>query len=259
VDSFLTLKFLSQLVTPPGLLAFALVTGAVLVLIGLRRLGRFVATMGIVQIVLLSLAPVADALMVPLENEARRMAAQAPACCYDSIVVLGGAVKRPLPPGRPDVDLSDGADRVWHAARLLKMNVAPRIILASGSPDAPGELSEAVAMRVFLRDLGVPDDRIVLESKSLNTIENIREVRRIVGDQRVALVTSAYHMPRAMHLARIGRLNASAFPTDWQAVSEDRAPWIAWLPSIDSILTSWMALKEHIALNLDVREGGLRP
>ena len=137
--------------------------------------------------------------------------------------------------------------------------MAPRIILSGGAPDSPEHMSEAVAMSVFLLDLGVPADRIVLEGKSLNTIGNIREVRALVGDRRVALVTSAYHMPRALQLARRGRLNASAFPTDWQVVTDDRPPWIVWLPSIDSLMTSWMALKEHIAINLDVREGGLGP
>lgn len=259
MDGFLALKLLSQLVTPPGLLAAGLVLGALLTLFGLRRLGRFVAAVGIAQAILLSLAPVADALMVPLENEARRLAAEAPPCCYEAIVVLGGAVKRPLPPARPDADLSEGADRVWHAARLFKAGVAPRIILSGGAPDAPGYMTEAHAMRAFLLDLGVPNDRIVLEGKSLNTIGNIREVRTLVGDQRVALVTSAFHMPRAMQLARLGRLNASAFPTDWQAVADDRPPWLAWLPSVDSTITSWMALKEHIAINFDVREGDLRP
>jgi uncharacterized SAM-binding protein YcdF (DUF218 family) len=259
VDAFLALKYLAQLATPPGLLAAGLVLGALLSAVGLRRLGRFLAAVGIAQAILMSLSPVSDALMVPLENEARRLAAQAPPCCYDSIVVLGGAVKRAMPPARPTPDLADGADRVWHAARLFKLGVAPRGHLSGGAPDAAAELSEAVAMRAFLVDLGVPTDRIVLETRSLNTIGNVREVRAIVGNQRVALVTSAYHMPRAMHLAKLGRLNASAFPTDWQAVADDRAPWIAWLPSVDSMLTSWMALKEHIALNFDMREGDLKP
>ena len=53
-------------------------------------------------------------------------------------------------------------------------------------------------MRQFLVALGVPEDRIVDGGKSLNTIGNMRETRALVGTARVALVTSAYHMPRAL-------------------------------------------------------------
>lgn len=256
MDGFLSLKLLTQLVTPPGMLVLSLVTGTVLVVLGLRRFGRFIATLGVAQIVIFSLAPVADALLVPLENEARRMAVESPPCCYDYIVVLGGAVRAPRPPARPEADLSDSGDRVWHAARLFKMNVAPRIVL-SGGVDSEDTISEAASMRIFLLDLGVPADRIVLEGKSINTIGNIREVKAIVGDARVALVTSGYHMPRAMRLARAGGLRAAAFPIDWRRTGED-PPWVVWLPSIDSMNDSWLGLKEHIAIALDFREGDLK-
>jgi uncharacterized SAM-binding protein YcdF (DUF218 family) len=258
VDGFLPLKFLTQLVTPPGMLAFGLLIGAVLVAIGLRRFGRFVAAVGIAQAIVFSLAPVADALLVPLENEARRMAAESRGCCYDAIVVLGGAVRPARPPARPDADLSESADRVWHAARLFKMNVAPRVIL-SGGLDEEGVLSEAAAMRMLLVDLGVPTDRIVLENRSINTIGNIREVRAIVGNAPVALITSGYHMPRAMKIAKAAGLNAAAFPTDWRGLPDERAPWVAWLPSVDSMSDSWIALKEHLAIAFDSRDGGHKP
>jgi len=256
VQNFLFLKFITQLVTPPGLLALGLVLGAVCMVVGLRRLGRLISALGVAQAVLFSLAPVSDALMIPLENEARRMAAQAPPCCYDSIVVLGGAVRPPRPPARPDPDLAEASDRVWYAARLFKLNVAPRIILSGGPEEGPW--SEAAAMRVFLIDLGVPSDKIVLESRSINTIGNIREVKAIVGAAQVALVTSGYHMPRAMRLARVAGLKAQAFPTDWRGLPEERQPWIAMLPSIDATMDSWIALKEHIATTLDVREEELK-
>ena len=47
---------------------------------------------------------------------------------------------------------------------------------------------------------------IVDEGTSVNTIDNIRNVRAIVGNGRVALITSAYHMPRALQLAALAKL-----------------------------------------------------
>ena len=96
----------------------------------------------------------------------------------------------------------------------------------------------------------------MLEGRSINTIGNIREIRALVGTARVALVTSAYHMPRAMKLARTGGLNAYAFPTDWR----DR--WMIGRPGRfcrrSTRCDSWTAIKELIAMNLDFRDGSLK-
>jgi uncharacterized SAM-binding protein YcdF (DUF218 family) len=108
-------------------------------------------------------------------------------------------------------------------------------------------------MRLFLVALGVPSEAITSEGKSLNTIENMRFVRAIVKDERVALVTSGYHMPRALKFARAVGLNAAAFPTDFRAIREVRAPWDNWIPSVDGLAASALALHEYAGLYLDGR------
>ena len=146
-----------------------LIVAAVLILFRMPRFGRLVGVLAIAQLIAFSLYPVAAALMQPLEDEARAEAAKAPACCYDAIVVLGGSIGPAVPPLRPDPELYDSSDRVWHAARLFHRGVASRIIVSGGSyavamGDAPAEQTEAMAMRQFLIALGVPEDRIVNEA-----------------------------------------------------------------------------------------------
>ena len=262
MDTFLILKFFQQLAMPPASLAAALVVGAVCVLVGWRKLGRFVAFIGVAQTLLLSLPPVSDTLLVKLENDARHLAARAPGCCYDYIAVLGGAVSPAYPPGRPDPHMGDSADRVWHAARLYKLGVAPKVLLSGGmGPTFAGDRvqSEAHAMRILLLEFGVPSDAIVLDSTSMNTIENIRNIRTIVGGGSVALVTSAYHMTRTMQLVRHAGLNAQAFPTDWRSVPDLRTPGMSWVPSIGALNDSLVAIKEHLALAFDSRGSALKP
>jgi uncharacterized SAM-binding protein YcdF (DUF218 family) len=113
--------------------------------------------------------------------------------------------------------------------------------------------TEAEAMRRFLVDLGVPAEAIVSEGNSLNTLQNIRNVRQMVGEARVALVTSAFHMPRALKIALQGNLNVGAFPTDWRLPAEVRPSWENWIPSIAAMAWSSTSLREHIALMLDRR------
>ncbi len=108
-------------------------------------------------------------------------------------------------------------------------------------------------MRQFLLALGVPDDRIVMEGKSLNTIENMRETRALVGAAPVALVTSAYHMPRALRLARRAGLNAGAFPTDWHVLPGTSPWWESLWPSVGALTASGVALREYLALAFDNR------
>ena len=207
MNSFVVLKILAQFASPMGVFTAGLVAGVVLALLRLPRFGRLVAGLAIAQLLILSLYPVSDALMLPLEDEARAEAAAAPACCYDAIVVLGGSIGPAVPQLRPDPELFDSSDRVWHAARLFHRGLAPRIIVSGGSflvetGQAPPTQTEALAMRQFLVALGVPESAIVMEGKSVNTIENMRETRALIGTGHVALVTSGYHMPRALRLAR---------------------------------------------------------
>ena len=256
MDTFTVLKFLSQFSLPPASMAVGLVLAGVLAMVGLRRFGLVVAALSIVQVLVMSFPPVSDALLAPLQDKARAEAARAPACCYEAIVVLGGGVTPAVPPSLMDPDLSDSADRMWYAARLYHRGLARRIIVSGGSMVAGTvELAttEAEAMRRFLIDLGVPSEAIGSEGNSQNTIQNIRNVRQMVGEARVALVTSAYHMPRALKLARQGNLNVGAFPTDWRLPAEARPLWENWVPSIAAMVWSSISLREHLALLLDSR------
>ena len=122
----------------------------------------------------------------------------------DAIVVLGGGVW-PISYGRIYPDLNHTADRSWHAARLHRAGKAPLTIVSGGSVWNLSRQSEADATRTLLTALGVPDDAIVTEDDSRNTRQNAVFTARLAADrgiQRVLLVTSAWHMPRA----------AAAFP-----------------------------------------------
>ncbi len=263
MDTFVLLKYLSSFAVPPASLAIGLLLGGLLAIAGWRRLGKLVAVLAIAQTFVMSCAPIADALLLPLEEGARAAAAQAPACCYEAIVVLGGGMTPAMPPDLPEPDLGDPADRVWHAARLYHRGIAPRIIVSGGTltpltsgtlkPQGVAATTEAEAMRRFLVDLGVPLEAIVSEGESMNTIQNIRNVRRIVGEGRVALVTSGYHMMRALQIAHRANLNVGAFPTDWRGPPDMRVSWETWVPSLAAMAWSSIGLREHVAILFDRR------
>ena len=118
----------------------------------------------------------------------------------DAIVLLGGGMgsnTNVYPNAEMYSEMWNGADRVWHAARLWKAGKAPIVI-----PTGCGEKDSTVPL---LRDLGVPDEAILVEDKARNTEENARFVERILEPRntqntrkRVLLVTSAWHMRRSV-------------------------------------------------------------
>ncbi len=256
MNTFVLLKTLYTLAMPPASLAVALVLGMALALFGWRRSARWLVALAIVELLVMSFPPLADAMIKYLEDQAHTAELATPRCCFEAIVVLGGGIAPASPPEREFPRLVNGADRVWLAARLYHANVAPRIIVSGGGYMAdPGNpaTTEAAAMRQFLIGLGVPAEAIVDEGASVNTIENIRNVRALVGNGQVALITSAYHMPRALQLAALAKVDVAAFPTDFRSERETRPIWENWIFSVDALELSGIALHEIIAMKLDIR------
>ena len=91
----------------------------------------------------------------------------------DAIVLLGGGIGGST--NYPYADLGPAADRAWHAARLWKTGKAPIII--------PSNVGAELADIKLLMDLGVPRASVVLETRAVNTEENVKFVREILAEK----------------------------------------------------------------------------
>jgi uncharacterized SAM-binding protein YcdF (DUF218 family) len=80
-----------------------------------------------------------------------------------------------------------------------------------------------------------------------------------VKGSRVAIVTSAFHIPRAAKLARWAGLDFAIFGVDWTVPDDGTVWWDYWMPSVGALGESAMALKELIALRFDRRGEVLAP
>lgn len=110
----------------------------------------------------------------------------------DAIVVFAGGVGES---GRAGVGVQE---RIAEAVALFREGVAPRMIISSGFVFT---LKEAQVMKAIAVDNGVPPEAILLEERASNTHENVEFTRRMLNDagwRRVSLVSSPYHMRRAM-------------------------------------------------------------
>ena len=251
----LAIKLLTWAATPMGLLCVGLAGGWLLKRLWPRSwLGTVVMTLAVAQLIAFAMPPVAHWLHAGLERRAVALVEANAGGPYDGILLLGGltrSTRSPLAPGW-QLDVTEAADRAHHAARIWFDGLAPRIIVAGGVwPATPPKPAEALWIQQLLLQMGVPQDALVLETESTTTRENVRNVAQIMQANgwrgRLALVTSASHMPRAHANATRAGLTVDAYPTDWQAHAILDRP-LPWLPNTDALDASNRALKEWIAL-----------
>jgi uncharacterized SAM-binding protein YcdF (DUF218 family) len=256
------IKILTWMASPLGFLTWGSISALVLVAIRWRKTGLALLGIAIGQVLIFSLPLASEKLLGHLEQEARVLQLknqQAQLILsgqrYSAILLLGGATSPANPPQRPHPDLGDATDRIWHAARLYRQGLAPRIIISGGR--SPGMehnqnvQTEAQAMRLLLLDLGVPDSAMVLEDASRTTRENAEKTKQIIGQQRAALVTSAFHMPRSVRNFEKAGINVDAYPTDFRIAPEVAPLWARLLPRADELRNSEAAIKEYIALAIN--------
>lgn len=165
-----------------------------------------------------------------------------------AIVVLGGG----LVPNAPEYGLSQpsshGAARLRYGISLSRASGLP--ILFSGgvgwANGQPGQISEAeVAARIAQQDYAVALRWI--EGQSRDTSENARLSASMLGRDgvtRIALVTDAWHMPRAQ--AAFERAGLLVTPAPMGFIMPAQAGVLPWLPSPAGLATSHLVLKEWL-------------
>lgn len=120
----------------------------------------------------------------------------APSQDSDVVIVLGAQVKED---GTPSVQLEY---RLNAALGTYREN--PRPIVVCGAQGADEPAPEGVVMRDWLIARGVPEEDVLAETTSRDTMQNLRNAVSLLPDntQAVTIVTSDYHLPRAMQIAR---------------------------------------------------------
>jgi uncharacterized SAM-binding protein YcdF (DUF218 family) len=109
----------------------------------------------------------------------------------DAIIVLGcGLAGDEVPPLL--------AGRLERAIRLYTRESTPPLLVVSGGRGPDEEVTEAEAMQAYLRERGVPEDRIRREDQARTTEENLRFSAGLLPEEarRVVAVTSNYHVFR---------------------------------------------------------------
>jgi uncharacterized SAM-binding protein YcdF (DUF218 family) len=238
-------KAAGLLLMPPGVL----IAGGVAALVMMGRYPRAARTLAVAVLVaayLLSIRPVADSLIGTLEGQYPALGHLPPEA--EAIVVLGGS-QIPGSPDYPGPWLGDSSlQRLHYAARLARGNRLP-VFTSGGTPLDRGVPMGRTMARVLTDHLGIAPGRVVEETAARNTADHVPMLKPLLNGRRhVVLVTTAWHMPRAMATFRAGGLAPIAAPTDFHPGYGAAFHWLDLVPSAAALDTSANAFHEYLGL-----------
>jgi uncharacterized SAM-binding protein YcdF (DUF218 family) len=167
------------------------------------------------------------------------------------MVVLGGAFDTLVSQARGEVALTDAAERMTIVAALARKYPNARIVFSGGSGRLvfQGALESDLALRLF-RSFGIDPARVTLDARARDTLENAVYSKTVANPkpgEHWLLITSAYHMPRAIGAFRRAGFAVEACPVDWRTRGRgDRARPFDDLA--DGLKRSDTAMREWIGL-----------
>ena len=191
-------------------------------------------------------APLPDALLRHLERQYPDPP-PLPALNYVGVIVLGGATESGyVSEGTEEPQVNSGAERMTTVLPLLRQAPDLAVVFTGGQGEYFGSgPSEAERARLFFVQLGLDPQRVRLEDKSRNTYENAVFTARLSGiDPRKPwiLITSAYHMPRALAVFRKQGWNVTPYSVDFNVGLA--TPWTSYSLGISG---KWgLALHEYL-------------
>ena len=134
------------------------------------------------------------------------------------LLILGGPIEEKSYHNFSEIALNGQVERLISAIQLYNINKDLIILYSGFSNKINPTSSEAEGAKIFFKRMGIKEDKIILEKKSKNTLQNIVYSKNII--EKIGgnwlLITSASHMKRAMFLSQELKLEVRPYPVDWQ-------------------------------------------
>lgn len=234
---------------PINLIGILVALGIVLMLLRLRSLALACMLAGLAVLALGAWTSLGALMLHPLEDRFQRPEPAPEAVA--GIIVLGGGFEGAVNLARGGYELNASGDRFVETAILARRYPDARVVVTGGTGTLvlEGEGDADTAPRL-LTALGVAPERLVLENKSRNTHENAVFTRQMLEPkpgETWLMVTSAFHMPRAVGLFRKAGFDVTPWPSDYRTAGTEKIG-----PAQDNVADSLrnvsLAIREWIGL-----------
>ncbi len=230
---FFLRKLAEAMLLPIGFCGFLIILAVIL-----RR--RWLAIAAVALIYGLSTDLAGISLLRPLEHVYKAMpVAEAPQA--DAIVVLAGGLIRGVSPA--GLQWGNGANRFFTGVDLARAQKARLLVVSEGMLPQDGPILREVAVRD-----GIAPERVVITRKVLTTEDESRAISEIPDIHSILLVTSAFHMPRAVLLFRSRGFDVRPFPTDQRVPAVFHPGPGSLVPTAETLNNTEKALREYYGL-----------
>lgn len=258
-------KFVGGLLQPLPLLLLLMGVGLLLLWFTQRqRTGKAIILASWLMLILLSLQPVADRLLLPLESHYPTWRQTPQASKADYIVVLGGGYTYNAEWAPSSNLISNSLPRVTEGVRLYHANPGAKLIFTGGAAQG-NPVSSAKTAALVAESLGIPQQDIIILDTPRDTEEEAAATAKIVGERPFLLVTSANHLPRAMRFFQAQGLAPIPAPANQMAITSALNPWEKVFPSAyylshserawyETLGRLWQALKGTTAAPHDAEQ-----
>ncbi len=249
---YLLSKPLWFLATPSNALVFFAFIGLMLTLTRFARLGRRLAFLCLLLLIGFGVGSLGTIAILPLEQRFPPMVEDAPA--PTGIIILGGAVEERVSVLRGGLQVNEAGDRILAMLALAKRYPNAKLLFSGGSGEflSFSPVPEAEMVKRNAASLGLDPERLLIEARSRNTVENAQfsaEILKPKPGETWWIVTSAFHMPRAVGCFRAAGFDVKAYPVDYRTASLD--DWYRPQASVgEGLRRSDIALKEWVGLGV---------
>ena len=163
----------------------------------------------------------------------------------DAIIVLSGMLRHSVINGKSNYDFGNATDRLFGGIALANADKAPLLVFTRGLlPWSTGRPEGEILARKAT-EFGIATERILLSPIAQNTEQEAKGLSDMLGasGERIILVTSAFHMPRARAIFSHYGFEVISFPTDHRTTSQS-ITFQDFLPEADALTNSSQAIRE---------------
>lgn len=239
---FFLKKLIGGLLMPLPMFILAMLVAVLLCWRNWRRSAFALMALATLALYALSTPIIATALLSPLEQRFPAYQGQK----VDAVIVLGGYHRSKQ--NKPISALLSPTSMVRLSEGMRIQGLNPSATLNLSGYKGTDEISNAEAMARVAIAYGVDEAKIYREPLPKDTAEEARTWAKHLAGQRVALVTSASHMPRAMYLFEQAGMSPLAAPTNQIADPVDLGHWRTWFPSAQALVMTSKAWHEYLGL-----------
>ena len=197
---------------PDNILFLLLLAGSILLFTRLKNLGSWLVALVAGLLLIINIFPISDLIINPLEERFPQRPLPEE---IDGIIVLGGAGDARISTGRGQPAVEASAERLFAFIYLARKYPKAKLVFMGGG----GSYKHFNAAHMMFEQSMLDVKRVIFESQSRSTYESVVFSLSLIKPQKKekwALITSAYHMPRAVGVFRKSGWEVIPYPVDYQ-------------------------------------------